>query len=87
MYVDTIPMREEWYSYSDFLVWVLIAREENSRTFIDEDFADACKAGDLLAFIESPFVFPPSVLAEMESAIGSLGIKIASRKVEEQRFN
>ena len=56
--------------------------EENSRTFIDEDFADACKAGDLVAFVESPFVFPPSVLADMESAIGSLGIKIAYRKVE-----
>lgn len=58
--------------------------EENSRTFIDEDFADACKAGDLVSFVESPFVFPSHVLEEMESAIGSLGIKIASLKVEER---
>lgn len=58
--------------------------EENSRTFIDEDFADACKAGDLVSFVENPFVFPPSIFPEMESSIGALGIKIASRKVEDK---
>ena len=58
--------------------------EENSRTFIDEDFADACKAGDLVKFVENPFVFPSQVLTEMESSVGGLGIKIASRKVEER---
>ena len=61
-----------------------VALEEENRTFIDEDFADACRVGDLMAFVESPFVFPPSVLAEMEGSIGSLGLKIASYKVRKK---
>ena len=58
--------------------------EEHSRTFIDEDFADTCRAGDLTTFVESPFDFPLTLLADMESSIGSLGIKIASRKAEQR---
>ena len=57
---------------------------DNSRTFIDEDFADACRAGDLLAFIESPFDFDPSVLADIVSPVGGLGIEVASLKVREK---
>ena len=60
--------------------------EENSRIFVDEVFADACKAGDLLAFVNNPFDFPSSVLAEVESSIGTLGVEIASLKGEARGF-
>ena len=61
--------------------------DENSRIFIDEDFADVCKAGDLVEFIDSPFDFAPSVLIDMESAIGNLGIGVASLKSKDKRFS
>lgn len=61
--------------------------DENSRIFIDEDFADVCKAGDLVGFIDSPFDFASSVLTDMESAIGNLGIGVASLRVKGKRFS
>ena len=61
--------------------------DENSRIFIDEDFADVCKAGDLVEFVENPFDFPPSILADTESEIGSLGIGVASFRVKNQHFS
>lgn len=61
--------------------------DENSRIFIDEDFADICKAGDLVGFIDSPFDFASSVLTDMESAIGNLGIGVASLRVKGKRFS
>ena len=61
--------------------------EENSRIFIDEDFADVCKAGDLVEFIDSPFGFTSSVLTDMESAIGNLGIGVASLRVKNKHFS
>ena len=60
--------------------------EENSRTFIDESFADACRSGDLLTFIHDPFNFPLSVLEDIESSMGPLGIGVASRKVKAEGF-
>ena len=61
--------------------------DENSRIFIDEDFADACKAGDLVNFINSPFDFASSILIDMESEIGGLGIGIASLRVKHKKFS
>ena len=55
--------------------------EENSRTFIDESFADACRAGDLARFVESPYDFPVSVLSDLESPIGRLGIEVAAYRL------
>lgn len=60
--------------------------EERSRTFIDESFADACKAGDLVEFISNPFAFPTSVLEDIESSIGILGVKLAARKVDQRKI-
>ena len=56
--------------------------EENSRTFIDENFVDACRAGDLVAYIEHPFDFPSAVLARIESGTGDLGISLAQHTAE-----
>lgn len=61
--------------------------DENSRIFIDEDFADVCKAGDLVGFIDSPFDFASSVLTDMENAIGNLGIGVASLRVKNKDFS
>ena len=60
--------------------------EENSRTFIDEAFADACKSGDIVDFVDKPFDFPSSVLEDIESSVGVLGIEVASRKIELRGF-
>ena len=61
--------------------------EENSRTFIDEAFADACKAGDLVAFVDDPFGFSPTVLDDVEDSIGTLGLEVASWKIESKRYS
>ncbi len=53
--------------------------DEGSREFIDEDFVDACRAGDIVDFIEHPFDFEPAALSAIESAAGILGIAVASR--------
>lgn len=63
--------------------------EESLRSFIDEEFADACRAGDLVKFVESPFDFDQVVLEQdqvvleqMESPIGHLGIEVAALSIE-----
>ena len=60
--------------------------EENSRTFIDEAFTDACRAGDLETFIDNPFVFSTPALAEVESSIGNLAIDVAAWKILKKKF-
>ncbi len=52
--------------------------EEGTRAFIDEDFAEACRAGDIVRLIERPFDFEPSMLTMIECATGALGIAVAS---------
>ena len=56
--------------------------EENSRVFIDENFVDACRAGDLVTFIEHPFDFNSMVLSRIESGVGDLGISLAQLTAE-----
>ena len=60
--------------------------DENSRTFIDETFADACRAGDLITFIDDPFNFSSSALAEVENSIGGLGIDVAAWKAKRKKY-
>ena len=60
--------------------------EEDSRTFIDQAFADACRAGDLVAYVANPFEFDQSVLADMTSAMGSLGIEVAAYRSKQNSF-
>ncbi len=54
------------------------SEEEDSRAFVDEAFADACRAGDFISFIENPFDFPEKLLLDVESAIGDLGLGISA---------
>ena len=62
-------------------------QDEGSRTFVDEDFADACRSGDLVAFIDKPFDFDRSLLSEVGSPIDSLGIAIACQQTRSRRFS
>lgn len=62
-------------------------KEENTRIFVDETFADACKAGDILEFVRLPFDGSlRATLTDVESATGHLGIELASYKVEKNGF-
>lgn len=60
--------------------------DEESRMFIDQDFADTCRAGDLVAFVESPYSFERSVLKDMGSSMDSLGIEVAAHRAKQQKF-
>lgn len=62
--------------------------EENSRKFVDEAFADACRAGDLVEFVESPFDYDFSVIGDVGCGIGELGIEVTSlRQFSEGKVN
>lgn len=63
------------------------SEDDNTRSFVDEDFADACRAGDLFAFVESPFDFDSAALTSIESPAGGLGISIASLKAGARQFS
>ena len=56
-------------------------QEEDSRTFVDESFADACRAGDIVDFVENPFSFPRDVLANIEAPISDVGIAVALHRL------
>lgn len=61
--------------------------EEDSRAFVDEAFADACKAGDFVQFVENPYGFPEKLIVDMESPIGDLGLGIAAIKAKAAAFS
>jgi hypothetical protein len=54
--------------------------EEGSRSFVDEDFADACRAGDVFHFAQSPFQFESQALGDIELPTGTLGVAVATRR-------
>lgn len=60
--------------------------ESETRRFIDESFAEACRAGDVRSFAENPYdpgIFP----ASLECAAGPLGVSIAAIKFHDQSFS
>ena len=61
--------------------------DEDSRTFVDQAFADACRAGDLVSFVEAPFDFERSVLRDMECSIGVLGVEVAGYLATQRGFS
>ncbi|MHB8368970.1 MAG: NACHT domain-containing protein [Leptospirales bacterium] len=57
--------------------------DEGTRVFIDEDFADACRARDVTAFIESPYDAENSnPFKGIERGMGSIGIDLCIEKVK-----
>ena len=60
--------------------------DEDSRKFVDQAFADACRAGDLVSFVDGPFDFERSVLTDMECSIDVLGIEVAAYIIAQRGF-
>ena len=57
-------------------------QEEDSRAFVDETFADACRAGDTVHFIENPFSFPKDALVNIEASMMDVGINVALHRIK-----
>ncbi len=59
--------------------------ESEARRFIDESFAETCRAGDLQAFTESPY--DASLFSgPLECAAGSLGVSVAAVMFQSRAF-
>lgn len=57
-------------------------RDDDSRRFVDSDFADACRAADLISFITNPLDSAlRSRLSPAQIAIGAIGLGITARKI------
>lgn len=63
------------------------SEDENSRSFVDESFADACKAGDVIEFVNDPFNFPGEALQDIETSIGNLGVAVAASRAKSRGFS
>jgi type II secretory pathway predicted ATPase ExeA len=48
--------------------------EEGTRIFLDEDFADICRAGDILLYISDPFGVTLSLFKGADRGLGDLGV-------------
>ena len=51
--------------------------DEGTRIFIDEYFADACRAGDVIAFINDPYGAGVQMFKGIACGIGQLGLGVA----------
>lgn len=61
---------------------------DESRTFVDLEFADACRAGDFQRFCAQPFdEIHERRLSSCRCAIGPIGTGIAAIKLEQVQFN
>lgn len=56
--------------------------EEATRVFIDDDLADACRAGDVLRFINDPYGVGPELPKGAEVGMGALGVGLVATKAE-----
>lgn len=56
--------------------------EEETRSFLDEDFADTCRAGDILRFVWRPFELPEGMLRDFEMGLGDLAVEVAVLQFE-----
>jgi len=57
--------------------------EEGTRIFLDEDFADVCRVGDLLLYISNPFSNILDVFHGADRGIGALGVGLVLVKGDE----
>ena len=55
--------------------------DEETRAFIDQDFADACRGGDVAEFVEHPYQ-SVSTFQTVECSLTALGVSVAIRKTE-----
>ncbi len=61
--------------------------EDGSRALIDEEFADACRAGDLVHFARDPYQFEQSILTGFEIVTGQLGVQVAAKRARDARLS
>ena len=87
MFVDTSLGKRAWLCFRGFRGSGSITRKRDQGLSSIVRLRTPCKAGDLVKFIEHPYGFEPDVLESMESAIGELGIEVASWKTVMNGFN
>ncbi len=56
--------------------------DEGTRSFIDDDFADACRAGDVVAFIVDPYGTGLILFRSSECGLGALGVGVSTIKTQ-----
>lgn len=54
---------------------------ETSREFIDDDFVDACRAGDIARYVQAPFAGKWDDVENANAQAGSLGCRLAALKL------
>ncbi|MEN9576574.1 MAG: hypothetical protein RL514_4429, partial [Verrucomicrobiota bacterium] len=61
---------------------------DESRAFVDTEFADACRAGDFVRFCKNPFDQEYAKrLSDTRNVIGATGIAVSSALLEKETFN
>lgn len=58
--------------------------DEGTRVFIDGDFADACRAGDIVAFIDDPYGFDINAFRSAECSLGSIGVGVCIENIKDR---
>lgn len=62
--------------------------QDDSRAFVDTEFADACRAGDFIRFCTNPY--DDNVNSRLQSTctvIGPVGISLSANRLEKNAFN
>lgn len=62
-------------------------QEDGTRKFIDRDFVDAARAGDVVRFIDNPFSFDLKGSSEWQSTLGQLGREVAAYACHNKKYN
>lgn len=61
---------------------------DESRAFVDTEFADACRAGDFVRFCKNPFDQEYAKrLSDTRNVIGATGIAVSAALLEKESFN
>ena len=61
--------------------------DEGTRSFIDQDLADACRAGDISAFINDPYGTNANLFRGAECGLGTLGVGVVCLRVQESNIS
>jgi len=61
-----------------------LSKDDDSRSFIDSDFADACRAGMMVKFLDDPYTVKwPTVQSAIKHALGEVGLGVAGRNLSQ----
>ncbi|WP_372025966.1 NACHT domain-containing protein [Tistrella mobilis] len=55
--------------------------QDDTREFIDDDYADACRSGDVARFVIDPHSAKNQILNDISTNMGDLGTSISARKL------